>query len=142
MSIHEFESAFPNDASCMGHLANLKWSNGFLCVKCGYTKYYVYAPCFTRQCNRCRHVESPTANTFFHKCKLPLRKAFLMVYIVSNTQGRVSSVELGRILSVRQKTCWFYKKKLIERANYLHSYSFYKLLDGAVYPCHRSNHVE
>ncbi|TDB60414.1 transposase [Arundinibacter roseus] len=39
LTLFEFQEKFPVDDSCKLYLANLKWSNGFSCSKCGHTKY-------------------------------------------------------------------------------------------------------
>ena len=39
LSLFEFQEMFPDDQSCMEHLAKLKWPEGFICEKCGHRKY-------------------------------------------------------------------------------------------------------
>lgn len=114
LSIFEFQKMFPDDRSCYLYLANIKWKDGFECKKCGYTGYCKGINEYDRQCNRCGRLESPTAGTLFHHCKFPLLKAFYIVYYVSTSKNGISSCELSRKLELRQKTCWFFKQKVMK----------------------------
>jgi len=68
-----FIKELPNDEACKAYLAKTKWQDGFTCSKCGHTKgykksshNYIY-----------HHVESATANTYFHKVKFWFKKNLL-----------------------------------------------------------------
>ena len=69
---------------------------------------------YSRQCTRCKYTESPTSGTLFHKVKFPLLKAFYIVYFVSTSKKGISSTELSRKLELRQKTCWYFKRKVMK----------------------------
>lgn len=104
---------FPSDESCMEYLSELKWKNGFICSKCGHQGYCHPKNGFHRKCNRCKHIASPTSGTLFHKCKIPLQKAFMMIFLISTTKSGISSCELGRKIGIRQKTCYYFKRKVM-----------------------------
>jgi hypothetical protein len=114
LSLFEFQTRFPDDVKCKEYLANLKWGKGYKCVKCGHEKYCAGMGAFDRQCTSCNYLESPTAGTLFHKSKLPILKAFYIVYYVSTSKNGVSSTELSRKLALRQKTCWLFKQKIMK----------------------------
>ena len=59
-------------------------------------------------------MESPTAGTLFHKVKFDLVKAFWIVYLVSTNKKGITSTELARKLSLGQKTCWAFKRKVMK----------------------------
>jgi len=113
LTIFDFQARFPDDRACMQYLAELKWGDGYLCPKCGNTKYCGGDKEFSRQCTKCRHISSPTSGTLFHKVKFPLLKAFYIVYYVSTNRKGISSTELSRKLGLRQKTCWLFKQKVM-----------------------------
>jgi hypothetical protein len=69
---------------------------------------------FDRQCTRCNHRVSPMAGTLFHKSKLPILKAFYIIYYLATTKNGISSTELSRKLALRQKTCWLFKQKVMK----------------------------
>lgn len=114
LSLFEFQTRFPDDVKCKEYLANLKWGKGYKCAKCGHEKFCAGMGTFDRQCTSCNYLESPTAGTLFHKSKLPILKAFYIVYYVSTSKNGVSSTELSRKLALRQKTCWLFKQKIMK----------------------------
>jgi hypothetical protein len=69
---------------------------------------------YSRQCTRCKHTDSPTAGTLFHKVKFPLLKAFYIVYFISTSKKGIASTELSRKLGLGQKTCWYFKRKVMQ----------------------------
>ena len=85
ISFQDFKLAYPTDDSCLAFLAELKWSNGYTCKKCGNQKHCSGQAKHGRRCTRCRYDESPTVHTLFHKVKFGLPKGFyctlLLVYI-------------------------------------------------------------
>ncbi len=98
----------------MAYLSELKWADGFKCTKCGHDKHCTGNKPYDRQCTRCNHGESPRAGTLFHKSKLPLLKAFYIIYYMATTKNGISSTELSRKLALRQKTCWLFKQKIMK----------------------------
>lgn len=113
LSIFEFQERFPDNEACYEYLAELKWSEGFTCRKCGHDKYCKGNTEYHRKCTKCGYQESPTSNTLFHKLKFPILKAFYIVYFISTTKKGISSTELSRKLNLRQKTCWLFKQKVM-----------------------------
>jgi hypothetical protein len=114
LSLFEFQTRFPDEDKCKEYLANLKWENGYKCPKCGHEKHCAGISKYDRQCTSCNYLESPTAGTLFHKSKLPILKAFYIVYYVSTCKNGISSTELSRKLALRQKTCWLFKQKIMK----------------------------
>jgi hypothetical protein len=113
LSLFDFQAQFPNEESCFAYLANLKWSKGYSCRRCKNKNYCKGVSLFERQCTVCRHLESPTSGTLFHKCKFSILKAFYIVYYVSTSKKGISSTELSRKLDLGQKTCWLFKQKVM-----------------------------
>lgn len=114
MSLFDFQEKFPDKDSCLSYLADLKWSEGYKCPKCGHSHHCMGSTPYSRQCTRCRYVESPTAGTLFHQVKFDLVKAFWIVYFVSTNKKGITSTELSRKLNLRQKTCWSFKRKVMK----------------------------
>jgi hypothetical protein len=114
LSLFEFGKRFADTDSCLSHLAELKWGNGFRCRKCGHGKSCTGGRPYARQCTSCRYDESPTAGTLFHQVKFDLLKAFYIVYFVSTNKKGITSTELARKLGLRQKTCWAFKRKVMK----------------------------
>ena len=98
LSLFAFQQRFASDRQCLAYLSAEKWRNGYACPKCGHTHYCAGESLYSRQCTRCKHTDSPTAGTLFHKLKFSLLKAFYIVYFVSTTKNGISSTELSRKL--------------------------------------------
>lgn len=114
LSLFEFQDRFKSAEDCQKHLAELKWGDGYICKRCGYTKSCEGHVPYSRQCNSCHYVETPTANTLFHMVKFDLLKAFYIFYFVSTNKKGITSTELSRKLDLRQKTCWSFKRKVMK----------------------------
>lgn len=115
LSIFEFQSKFKSDEDCKQYLAELKWKNEpFICKRCEHTNACKGNIEFAKKCTRCNYQESVTAHTLFHKCKFSLLKGFWIIYFVSTTKGGISAYELSRKLDLRRKTCWLFKRKIME----------------------------
>ena len=109
----KFYKAFSTDEDCYRYLADIKWGEtGFICRKCGHTKYYKGVKPFSRRCMKCKYDESPTAGTMFDKCKFPLLLAFHIAFKISTKKKGMSSLELSQEFELRQKTCWEFKWKI------------------------------
>ncbi len=113
IDIKEFETRFSSEDQCLKFLVDDKWKNGFICRKCGHTNYCEGQTPYSRRCTRCKHQESATAHTIFHRCKIPIQEAFKITYLVC-TLPDISSHEISRRIDIRQMTCWKFKKKITE----------------------------
>src|SRR5690625_7550914 len=95
---------FNSDEDCLAYLGASKASQGYACVKCGHTKHTVRRKNLARDCNKCHHLESPTAGTLFHKVKFGLRKAFGMVFEMSATTKSIYATQMSKRDEVRYVT--------------------------------------
>ena len=108
----QLEELFNSDEKCFEVLAELKWSDGFICRKCGNTNYCSGKTPYSRRCTKCKTEESATTGTIFHNCKFPISKAFYIAYNVCKGKEEISTYEFARRLSLRQMTCWNFKAKI------------------------------
>ncbi|MFT6850789.1 MAG: hypothetical protein ACJATA_001604 [Sphingobacteriales bacterium] len=86
----EFVERFKTDSDCLKYLSQIKWPDGYKCVKCGHLGYLTRDN-HARICNKCSHIESPTANTLFHKVKFGIRKYFCICFEMSTTTKSLSA---------------------------------------------------
>lgn len=114
LNIISFGDKFSTDEKCYEYLADIKWENGYNCAKCGNLKYFAGKQPKGRCCTKCHYDESPTAHTMFHNLRFSIQKAFYIVFMVVTCKIGVSTHELGRKLELRQKTCWLFKRKVME----------------------------
>lgn len=113
VSYEEFLSIFP-DKKCYEYLKELKWKDGFVCPKCGNTKYGKGNNQYTYKCTQCQHQESVTSNTLFHALKFPISKAFYLAYFLTRNTNRLTYEEIGAMLDLNKNTVWNFDKKLKE----------------------------
>jgi two-component system, sensor histidine kinase LadS len=106
-------ASFATDEACLQLIAEQKWAQGFACRKCGNTNYCHGKSPYSRRCTRCKHEESATSHTIFHRCRVALPEAFRIMYMVCNDPG-ISSYEISRQMELRQMTCWKLKSKLLD----------------------------
>jgi two-component system, sensor histidine kinase LadS len=112
LSKKQLEELFQSDEKCFEFLADLKWSEGFLCRKCGNDNSCPGKTPYSRRCTKCKAEESATNGTIFHNCKFPVSKAFYIAYNVCKSKEDLSTYEYARRLSLRQMTCWNFKTKI------------------------------
>lgn len=111
-SIIDFFDTYKTDMDCLEYLAKIKWQSGFSCTKCNHTKFTIRKKNYARDCNSCHHIESPTANTLFHRVKFGIRKAFTIVFEMSAATKSVSSSQMGRRLKISRQTAWLFMHKV------------------------------
>ena len=111
-NILEFTDRFPDDRSCLAYLSELKWAHGYKCKKCGHSKFTIRKKNLARDCNRCHHVESPTAGTLFHRVRFGVRKAFGIVFEMSATTKGLSSSQVARRYGISRTTAWTFMHKV------------------------------
>jgi len=111
INIPKIKDFFSDEEKCLEFIANEKWSEGFVCRKCGHTNYCQGKTPFSRRCTRCKSEESATSHTIFHRCRINLTDAFRIVHLVCS-EPMISTSELSKQVNIRQMTCWKFKKKI------------------------------
>jgi len=108
----EFNRRFRNNEDCYLYLIEKKWGRGFQCSRCGCKESYKGRTYYHRRCKRCGYGESVTANTVFHGMKMPVLKAFHIIFRLTAKKKGMSTTELGAEVGVQQKTAWLFKRKV------------------------------
>ena len=108
----EFNKRFSNNESCYQYLIEIKWKDGYNCTKCCHKESGKGRTYFYRRCKKCGYDESVTSNTVFHGIKMPILKAFHMIFRISTKKKGMSTIELGTEVGVEQKTAWLFKRKV------------------------------
>lgn len=107
-----FDQYFRDEEDCLKYLAELKWKEGYVCRKCGCSRWWRGSKAYDRRCQQCGYNETPTAGTLFHKLKFNILKAFRICFILSVRKKGMSSCELSRAFGIRQQTAWYFKSKV------------------------------
>ena len=92
-SLAEFTDRYGSEEQCRAALFQARWPQGFECPECGRKRCCRLRCRNVFQCTRCRHQVSLTASTVFANTKLPLRRWFLAMYLLTQSMalGRTST---------------------------------------------------
>ncbi|HWZ17141.1 MAG TPA: 7TM diverse intracellular signaling domain-containing protein [Mucilaginibacter sp.] len=118
VDFEEFSKIYPDRETCFKFLSDLKWEKSYTCRKCSNTHYGHGQLPYSRRCSKCGYEESVIAYTILQNTRIPINKAFYMIFLMYSTKGKISSYKLSQILSIRQSTCWAYSsriKKVMDR---------------------------
>jgi len=117
-SLYSSFEAFPNEQACVDHLRSIRWRDGEFCPYCVKEgkepgqKIYHFSDRKTFKCGECRERFSIKVGTIFEDTKLPLRKWFAAIWMITNHPKGIASTTLAKDLKVTQKTAWFVLHRL------------------------------
>jgi transposase-like protein len=112
-NLFELVEYLKDEQTAIKHLEELRWKGNRACPHCGSTKTYALKSgkykCGDKDCD-----EQFTAKvgTIFESSKVPLKKWFIGMYLLTSHKKGVSSHQLARDLKVTQKTAWFMLQRL------------------------------
>ncbi|RZM30124.1 MAG: chromosome partitioning protein ParA [Pedobacter sp.] len=112
VDFEEFSRIYPDKDTCYKFLAEIKWKDNYACRKCENDHYGNGHQPYSRRCSKCGYEESVLTNTILQNTRIPINKAFYMIFLVYATKGQISSHKLSQILSIRQSTCWAYSIRI------------------------------
>src|SRR5690349_17972976 len=93
-----FRERFDTEEACRQALFEMRWREGLTCPGCGGRSFCQLRTRELFQCSRCKKQVRLTAGTVFQDTKLPLTTWFAAIYHLTQGNGGVSSIELGRRL--------------------------------------------
>lgn len=128
-SLFDLFEAFPDEQSCIDHLKAIRWRDGAFCPHCGGTKVYEFSDRKTFKCGDCRQRFSVKVGTIFQDTKLPLRKWFMAIWLITSHKKGIASTQLAKDLKITQKSAWFVLHRLRHAAR---TKSFNAPLNGTV----------
>lgn len=114
LNFEEFSAKYPDQESCNKFLSDLKWQNGYHCIRCNHDSYSAGRVPYSRRCTKCSYEESAMHNTIFENNRIPINKAFYIVYLMYTSKGTISSYQLSQKIGIRQSTCWAYAIRIKE----------------------------
>src|SRR5436309_2167804 len=72
-TVLEFQKRFAAEEACLEYLIASRWSEGFVCPRCGSTDAWWKASRRLFECKACRYQASVTAGTVMYRSRMPLR---------------------------------------------------------------------
>src|SRR5882724_7359466 len=111
-TLAEFLEYFKDEQTCRDHFTAIRFRNGEYCPHCGHTHINRFSDGKRYRCAKCKKDFTIVTGTVFGETKLPLRKWFIAIYLLSNTSKGISSIQLAKHVGVTQKTGWFMDHRL------------------------------
>jgi transposase-like protein len=111
-SLFDLMKAFPDEQACIDHLKAIRWAKGAFCPHCGGDRIYTFSNKVTFKCADCRSRFSIKVGTIFEDSKLPLRKWFMAIWLITNHPKGVASTTLAKDIKITQKSAWFVLHRL------------------------------
>ena len=101
-SLPEFQRLFPDEVACAAYLERARWSDGFICLRCGTIgePYRYSARPGVLCCRACRRETRLTAGTVMERTHTPLSVWFWAAYLVASQTPGISAVQLQRQLGL------------------------------------------
>jgi transposase-like protein len=106
-SIIEFTDFFKDEATCISYFEALRFKDGEYCPHCGHEGINRFTDGKRLRCKKCRKDFNIKTKTIFGESKIPLRKWFIAIYLLTSNRKGISSVQLSKQVGVTQKTAWF-----------------------------------
>ena len=106
-NIAQFFKQFRDDETCLQHLFNVRFGQGYECPSCERpSKWFRIKAERAYSCQFCGHHLHPTVGTPFQQTRTPLQLWFYAIYLFTTTRNGVAAKELERQLGVTYKTAW------------------------------------
>ena len=111
-NLTEFADYFRDDKTCAEHLAAIRFRNGEYCPHCRHDKIHKFSDGKRYRCAKCKTDFTIRNGTVFGDSKLPLRKWFMAIYLLTTSGKGISSYQLAKQIKVTQKTAWFMNHRI------------------------------
>ena len=114
-ALHKFSNLiellkyFAEEQTCRDYLEMIRWSGKLVCPykDCGHDRIFKYTDGKRYKCAKCQRQYSVRVGTIFEDSKISLQKWYAAIYLITSHKKGISSLQLGRDLSVTQKSAWF-----------------------------------
>lgn len=111
-SLYDFFEAFPDEQAAIDHLRSIRWRDGAFCPYCQSKRVMHFGDKRTHKCHDCRQRFSIKVGTIFEDTKLPLRKWFAAIWLITSHKKGIASTQLAKDLKITQKSAWFVLHRL------------------------------
>lgn len=126
----DFLKRFPDERACLDYFEGIKFQDGKFCPHCSKNDIYRFSDGKRFRCADCEKDFSLRTGTIFEDSKLPLRKWFIAIYLLTTTKKGISSVELAEKVGVTQRTGWFMDHRIRNAMTQDGSIDFYGTVEA------------
>ncbi len=110
----DFNRKYGTEEACREALFRWRLDKGYKCPECDHAEAYFHQPRRLFQCKGCGHQASLTAGTIFHRTRVPLRKWFLLIFLLARRAEGYRLYQLQDILEIRSTRTFWRMKRIIE----------------------------
>ena len=103
----DFLGYFKDEETCRKYLETNRFRNGDYCPHCNHGKINRFSDGIRYRCAKCKQDFTIKTKTVFGESKVPLRKWFIAIYLLSVNKKGISSIQLAKQVGVTQSTAWF-----------------------------------
>jgi predicted RNA-binding Zn-ribbon protein involved in translation (DUF1610 family) len=113
MELVQFFQKFSSEEICYAYLERVVWSDGRICPKCGVIgeSWRLKSKPHYYEC-KCGHQFSVTANTLFHKTRIPLVKWFAAIFLLADSSKGISTNKAAKWLGLHYQTAWHMTQRI------------------------------
>jgi transposase-like protein len=126
INLKDLKILFPDNASSLKFLENLRWGKKPVCPHCGSDRVTSFKKEHRHHCNACNVSFSATVNTVFHNTRIPLEKWFTALALIFQDKKKVSARKLAAEIDVNKNTAW----QMLSKLEHSLSSSGHKIADG------------
>lgn len=113
-TLSEFLANFNNEDTCRKYFETIRFANGDFCPHCGHKEIMRFSDGKRYRCHACRKDFTIKTGTLFGESKIPLKKWFIAIYLLTSHKKGISSIWLAEQVGVTQKTAWFMDHRIRE----------------------------
>ena len=121
----EVTTAFADPQKATDYLIQMRWNGAVCCPTCESTRVGILKGENKRfKCYGCTSQFSATKGTIFENSAIPLQKWFVGIYLITSHKKGISSHQLGKDLSITQKSAWFLLHRVrfaLQSGTFVHS---------------------
>lgn len=110
-SLIDLIEAFPTEESCIIYLEHIIWHNRVISPFDKTSQVY-HLGNHKYMCKNTQKIFHVKIGTIFQGTRVPLRKWFIAIWLVSSHKKGISSLQLSRDIQVTQKTAWYMLQKI------------------------------
>lgn len=113
MSLLGFQDKFPTEQVCWDYLVKMRWPEGVRCARCNESRLDFIKTRKVFECRRCHKQIYVTADTIFHRSRIPLRKWFWAIFLMATSKKGVPMLYLQKQLGIGSyRTAWLMGHKI------------------------------
>ena len=106
-SLFDFQAAFPTEQACVDFLVERRWPNGVVSPFDPTSKVWKTRVMGWYRCKNTRKDFSVRTGTMFEYSRIPLRKWFLAIFLITSRPKGISSLRLAKDLGIGETAAWF-----------------------------------